>query len=295
MVQRLRCPTPEEIMKLLESKRRLSKLVYKWDPEYKRYVFDVAPIVDYANHLFNGRLQRIDESLEPDDNAYFSILSTVPGLLTCLHWHLYRRGKLKNEILALEGPGGIGKSTIGFYLAKWLKGVFITPEDNIAHVLKLLFTMKVWRPIIVFDDAPNIVSKYWLWDREERRKALNLFKALEYARDIAGIILLTARTYSGVAKRLRDLATLVGRMERVVVAGEYIIDVIFWREAGQPQHVRPVYIDVVWPGIQIPRDEYVKQLERRRRIAVKTLEEIDEDSDTDVNPDTDTDDGDMDW
>ena len=268
------CPEVSDCLSLLEVKKRLALDVYKYDPTRRRYVFDIEPIVEQAEEMFK-RLQYIDESLEPDEAAYRSILHTVPGLFACMHIEFKKRGVLKNEVFALEGPGGSGKSTIAYWLVKWLGGIMITPTDDPVRVLRNILESRLWFPIIVLDDVASVISKYWIFTREERRRWIAFFRALEYIRDVTGVLLLTARSFSGIARKLREMSTLVGTMKRIVVANRYIIDIIEWRKSDMPRVARPEYIDIVWPGIRIPSEEFAEQLERRRMMALRVLEEVD--------------------
>jgi len=267
------CPPLPRILELLENKRRLAIEAYKYDQERRRFVFDVSPIVAEASRMF-GKLQLVDESIEPDETAYRSILYTLPGLYACMHMEFKRRGILKNEVFALEGAGGSGKSTIAYWLVRWLGGLMITPTDDVVKVFRDILKERLWFPIIVLDDIASVVSKYWIFDRGERAKWMAFFRALEYVRDVTGVLLMTARSFSGIAKKLREMATLVGVVKRIVVADMYIIDVIIWRKSDMPRSSRPDFIDVVWPGIKIPEEEFEEQLEKRRKMALSILESI---------------------
>ena len=263
------CPKPGEIVKLLEAKAELARNAYVYDAETRSWRLrrDVLSVV--AAKMF-GRLQRLDYSVEPDEAAVMSYRRTVPALIACLHKHFYARGELRNIVMTLYGHGGVGKSTVAFYVVDTAGGIIITPEDDYASILANLFESRMWVPAIVFDDVAAMISKYWLWSsKEERIKAIRLFRVLEYVRDITGLLLLTARNFEGVAKRLRELQSLYGYM-REVVLGDHLVTIIEWYDASGLQK-RPKYLDIVYPGVRIPSDVFNEMLEKRRRKALELL------------------------
>ena len=261
-----RCPSLEEAARILERKRWLAHESYPIDDGRPR--FSTEPVLTEAYHLF-GRLQRIDESVPAPSNAYRAIMESIPGVVACMHLEYYSRGKLKNEMFSLEGPGGIGKTSYVWYLARFLDGILINDETGVAESLKSLLKERRWVPILVFDDIASIISKYWILYRSERKWA-SLFKAIEYSKDWSGVIVFTARSFEGIAKRFRELSSFQGTYRRVLV-GEYIVDIIEWKKPGRKL---PYYIDVLWPGLDLPDDVFRGMLEKRRERALKLIAEL---------------------
>jgi len=268
-VKPVKCPPLDYIVKRLEEKHMMARDVYIIEGREAR--FNVEPILTEAYRLF-GRLQRIDESVPPSRSAYEAIINSVPGLVACMHKHFYEeQGKLKNEMYSIEGPGGIGKTSYVWYLTRFIGGVLINDEIDVVVKLKELIENKKWVPILVFDDIASIIGKYWILFRSERKWA-NLFKVIEYSKDWSGVIIFTAREFSGLAKRFRELSSFRGTMRRVL-AGEYIVDIIEWRKGNSKT---PYYVDVLWPGLDLPNEEFTDMLEKRRERSLKMIEEIEE-------------------
>ena len=267
-----RCPSLSEVISLLQAKAELAKAVYGYDQTSRRVFLRRDVLIRAASKLFN-RLQRLDYSVVPDETAIESYRRSVPALLACRNLHFRKRGKLRNEVVALYGAGGVGKSTLAYYVVDTVGGVILTPEDDYAKVLYNLFYYRRWVPVLVFDDIAAVISKYWVWgEKEERLKVIKLFKVLEYSKDIAGLLLLTARHFEGVAKRFRELATLSGRMKEVVV-GDHVLLLVEWFEVNSEKR-RPVYIDILFPGVDMPEDYFSEHLEKRRAKALEILSEL---------------------
>jgi len=255
----------ENVYELLKRKRELAARSY--EVSGSRLVLRPEPVLLEAQRRF-GKLQRADMAYPPGESAYRAIMESVPALLARQHLFHYRcRGEYLNEILALEGPGGIGKSTLAYYVASFLGGRIMSDEDEILSGIRELIESGTWVPILVLDDIATVISKYWFLDSADRQKWKGLFKAIEYAKDWAGVILLTARSFEGVAKRLRELATLRGEMRRLYYHG-YIIDIITWYKTGKRL---PLYVDVLWPGMKMPRDAWEEMNKKRRLNALKAL------------------------
>ena len=266
------CPSPRRIVRIMEEKARAAQRYARWSPELQRFVYDLEPVKTLANRYF-GTLQTVDESRDvPLAYKLRAVVETLPGLIACQRKYIHdAKGELRNEMLALEGEGGLGKSSYAWWLARIVGGRLVTSVEELADAVEEAAVKGKWFPVLVLDDVAAMVSKYWVWDREERDKWKHFFKVLDYAKDWAGVVLFTARDYRGLAKRFRELVTYIGRMRRLVINHDYIIDVIEWRREGRREIV---YLDVLWPGLRIPSDEFQRILEERRRRALEAVEAL---------------------
>jgi hypothetical protein len=268
------CPSIEEAAKRLMAKAEYtSKIVMKVVNPDGTYYFTVNAegIRALAKQVF-GKFQKIDESEPPPSNVYKALIDTVPGLLACMHArYYYERSRLKNEVVSLEGPGGTGKSSYVYWLVKLIGGIMVNDQDSLIQALKVLLEKRKWVPILVLDDIGAILSKYWFLSKAER-KWNKVFRLLEYAKDFTGLILMTERSFQGIAKKLRELSTLNGKIVRMVM-GDYIVDYIKW---GPPGSKAAKYIDVLWPGLTIDERDWANMLEKRREIGLRLLQEFEE-------------------
>ena len=266
------CPDPRRIVRVMEAKARAAQHYARWSPEQQRVVYDLEPVKTLAAQYF-GTLQTVDESRDvPLAYKLRAVVETLPGLVACQHRHVYEsKGELRNEMFALEGEGGLGKSAYAWWLARVVGGRLVTSVEELAETIREAASSGKWYPVLVLDDVAAMVSKYWVWDREEREKWKQLFKVMDYAKDWSGVVLFTARDFRGIAKRFRELVTYVGRMRRIVVNHDYIIDVIEWRREGRRE---VVFLDVLWPGLRIPDEEFKQILEERRRRALEAAEAL---------------------
>ena len=270
-----KCPSPDEIVSLLRLKSALANSAYEYDPRTRRWYLRLD-VLERAALMELGRLQRSDYSIEPDEKAIMSYRRSLPALLACLHRYFYeKKRELRNEVLTVYGPGGIGKSTLAYYVIDTAGGIILTPEDDIVGILERLFEARMWLPVIVLDDAGALVSKYWLWmPKEVRQRYIRLFDVLEYVRDITGLLLMTSRSSEGAAKRLRELQTIKGYMREVFLGdGHYVVTIIEWYDAGSNSK-RPRYLDILWPGVKVPDLYFMESLEKRRRKAIELLRSI---------------------
>jgi len=269
---RIRCPPPQRIMALLEAKARLAKELYWYDREKRRWVLNLSRLSTAATRRF-GRLQRVDLSIPPPPEAYNAMLETVPGLTACYHKFLYEtQGKLENSIMSIEGEGGRGKSTLAYYLTLWLGGEFIPPTDDVVERLYRIVDAGRWVPIIVLDDIGTVFGKYWVFNPEDYQIVTPIFEALEYVRDWTGLLLMTTRSFPGIAKKLRELTSLNGVVKRIVLHGEYIVDIIVWYNVHESRVSRkPVYVDILWPGVPLPKNVFSMQIRERREKARRLL------------------------
>ncbi len=266
----LTCPeNPERLMAALLEKRRLAKKVYEFDGRQAK--LKIRELVDEYTRYF-GKLQTVLEDIPPTQKAYEAILYSVPGILGCLHKNFKERGVLKNEILSLDGMGGVGKSSFVYWLTRFIGGLFINDEKELVKTLKELIRERRWVPILVIDDIATMINKYWFMTKKER-KWNYLFRVLEYAKDWTGLLIMTARTFEGNAKRFRELATLKGTMTVVVVSERYILGIITWY---RPNSKTPYYVDFFWPGIQMPEDAWTTMIDERRERALYLLEKLEE-------------------
>jgi len=218
-----------------------------------------------------GRLQRVDKSVPEPTTALRYVAASVPGAVAAINtYYMEKRGELNNEIMILEGPGGVGKSSFAFWLAEIYGGEVLTSEDEIVESIRRLFSENKWIPVLVLDDVAAIVSKYWFMDREEKRWS-HFFKLIEYMKDISGMVLVTARSFDGVARRLRELSGLQGTMKRVVYAKSYIFDIIEWKRPGKKT---VEYVDVLWPGLRMPEHHWNRIMSVRRSRALRLLDKM---------------------
>ena len=266
------CPDPRRVVRILEAKARAAVRYARWSPEAQRFVYDLEPVKTLANQYF-GTLQTVDESRDvPLEYKLRAVVESLPGLVACQHRFVYeRKRELRNEMMALEGEGGLGKSAYAWWLARIVGGRLVTSVEGLADAIEEAASAGKWYPVLVLDDVAAMVSKYWVWDREEREKWKHLFKVMDYAKDWAGVVLFTARDYRGIAKRFRELVTYVGRMRRLVLNRDYVIDVIEWRREGRREIV---YLDVLWPGLRIPDEEFQRILDERRRRALEAVKAL---------------------
>jgi len=242
----LTCPNNmERLVKELINKRRLAKKLYEFDGKKPRLKISELT-AEYARYF--GKFQTVLEEVPPTQKAYESILYSIPGIIACMNKRFHERGILKNEILSLDGIGGIGKSSFVYWLTRFVGGLFINDEKELIDTLERLVRNREWGPVLVIDDIATMINKYWFLSKKER-KWNYLFRVLEYAKDWAGLIIMTARTFEGNAKRFRELATLRGTMQTIAISDRYIAGIITWYK---PDSKMPYFIDLYWPGIQIP-------------------------------------------
>ena len=264
----LTCPRdPGKLMNGLLEKRRLAKKIYEYDG--KKVRLKISELVEEYTRYF-GKLQTVLEDEPPTQKAYESILYSVPGIIGCLHKMFKERGVLKNEIISLDGMGGIGKSSFVYWLTRFVGGLFINDDKELIYTLKRLIQNREWVPVLVIDDIATMINKYWFMTKRER-KWNYLFRALEYAKDWTGLLIMTARSFEGNAKRFRELATLKGTMEAVVVSDRYLVGLITWY---RPDSKIPYYVDFYWPGIKIPEDAWNTMMDERRERALYLLEQL---------------------
>jgi len=267
------CPDPKKIADMLREKHRLAEKAFRIELTDRgwRMVTVMDVLVSKAHDMF-GELQTIDESLPPPRNAYKAIIESVPGLLACLHKAYYEQGILKNEVLTIEGPGGIGKTSYVWYLTLFVGGRLVNDARSFLETFRELVYGNKWVPVLVLDDIASIISKYWFMIREERSWA-HFFKMIEYAKDWAGVIIATARSFEGVARRLRELSSLRGTYTRAVLPGGLILDYIVWKKPG---HKLPYYVDILWPGLRVPEQVWGRIMRVRRSRAERLLSKLEE-------------------
>ena len=269
---RSNCPPLLELNKMLLEKARIAiqSVIRVQNPDGSYYYTVDAEKVRALHKKLFGKFQRVDESEPPPVNVYKRIVETVPGIIACMHArYYYEAGVWKNEVMSLEGPGGAGKSSYVYWLVKLIGGMLVNDAEDLVKALEVLLGERRWVPILVLDDIGAIISKYWFLSKEERKWS-KIFRLLEYAKDFTGLILMTERNFSGIAKKLRELATLNGKLVRML-AGEYIIDYIKWSPPGS-HSIK--YLDVLWPGLRIDNRDWAKLIEKRREIGLKLLKEF---------------------
>jgi hypothetical protein len=218
---------------------------------------------------------------------------TVLACHAKLAYALREAGQLKNWVLVVEGPKGVGKTTYAFnslagalvdlgfperYALEYTGEAFFWDLEEFAETVLELSETGGWVPFVVGDDWGMEAPKYWMM--EGRREAMiKLAEALDTVKDVVGVLAITTPVFGKIASFLRELADMVGSFELVYVGGGRAVKALWHRPAevlsGRRRSVRraplPAYLEALPPHARLPDEFWRLMLERRRAARAERL------------------------
>lgn len=197
----------------------------------------------------------------------------------------------KHLTIAIIGLGGAGKTTysiLSMYGAYKLLG----HDDELAYntvsaysffeplgfvkVAKYLVEKRKWSPAILVDDVGSQISKYWIFMGQ--MFWAYLFSVMDQLKDWTGVLILTARRFTSIPSRLREITDIIVEAREIDYQG-VILDVFYYylyEDYVRNRRNRILFIDVMPPTARIPDDLWNKMLEIRRSTGLKRLGLVEE-------------------
>ncbi len=201
-------------------------------------------------------------------------------------------GKLKHISIALVGLAGSGKTTYairsaigGLMIAGYdyetarklaSRLIFFEPMSLIDFITQLL-EKKKWTPFIIVDDIGSQISKYWVLMGQHYWS--HLFSVLDQLKDITGVLITTARRFSSIPNRIREITDLIADFQELDIES-YVVDRIEYylledyTASSKKKRDRMLYLDAIPPTAKMPDDVWEAMMESRREIGIKRLTEI---------------------
>jgi hypothetical protein len=227
--------------------------------------------------------------------------STVVCAYAKLALALWRANRLRNWILVVEGPRGIGKTTY-VYNALWQalldwglpperaeaaveEHFFWEPAQWAAAILRL-DEMGVRVPFTVLDDLGQHASKYWTMEGGEKRiQSIRVAEALDTIKDVCGLLVVTTPVYEKIASFFREAADYVATLSPVYAPGGGRLVAALWYElvktvSGRRTIVRraalPAYFEALPTYARLPDGFWARMMKVRRAERAERLARLSE-------------------
>ena len=227
--------------------------------------------------------------------------STVACAYAKLSLALWRANRLRNWIIVVEGPRGVGKTTY-VYNALWQalldwglpperaraaveEHFFWEPAQWAAAILRL-DEMGTRVPFTVLDDLGQHASKYWTMEGGERRsQSIRVAEALDTIKDVCGLLVVTTPVYEKIASFFREAADYVATLSPVYAPGGGRLVAALWYElvktvSGRRTVVRraalPAYFEALPTYARLPDDFWVRMMKVRRAERAERLARLSE-------------------
>jgi len=219
---------------------------------------------------------------------------TVVASFAKLAYALHESGQLRNWVLAIEGPKGVGKTTYAYNsLVGALIDLGFSPREAREYVGQAFFWDLVewaesvreldetgsWVPFIVLDDVGVHGSKYWFM--EDKRSALiEVSEALDTVKDVCGLLVMTTPVFGKIASFLREASEYVAAFEMVYVRDGRTVKAL-WHQTAEVlsskkrKTVRkapmPAFLEALPPHARLPDDFWAKMSQVRKEARAARL------------------------
>lgn len=203
-------------------------------------------------------------------------------------------GRYKHLTIAIVGTPGSGKTTYSVYSsigALLLSGVsyddalkivseriFFEPESLLAFLNKIKDEYgKKWYPVVIIDDIGVQISKYWLHLGE--RHWINFFKMLEQLKESIGVLIVTARSFEGIASKIREIVDIIVQSNYIIFSEGFRVGLFeffspeVWRR--RKKYARK-YVDVILPCVRLPEDLWSRMISSRSRMIEESVRKLNE-------------------
>jgi len=201
--------------------------------------------------------------------------------------------RFKHVTISIVGMAGSGKTTYAIMsLIGALIMVGISPDEAVkiadsltffdardfTTTIKEVIEEKRWIPAVIFDDVGAQISKYWITLGE--KYWTYFFSLLDQVKEFIGTLILTARSFSSIPARMRELSDLVVDAEEILV-GDRVVDLFrYYRlddySSKRRKEENLLYIDVLAPCVRMPDGMWKRMLKARRELSKKRLEHFSE-------------------
>ena len=193
----------------------------------------------------------------------------------------------KHLTVLIVGIGGSGKTTYAVLSAigalrllfpdadaeEMVSALTFFESQEFVRTVEAMVKQKRWAPVIVLDDVGSQITKYWIMIGQHY--LAYLFSVLDQLKDLTPVLILTARSFTSVPARLRELTDIVVEASEVDLGGTVLDAFMFYYYNTYVSNKRvPVFVDAMPPSIRMSDRFWQKMLEARRKTAMARLETV---------------------
>ena len=198
------------------------------------------------------------------------------------------RNLWKHVTVSIVGLGGSGKTTyatISAYGAMRICGMdpktsidlvasltFFSANDFVKAV-KNIIEKRIWVPFIILDDVGAQISKYWIFLGQHFWAYL--FSILDQLKDWCGTLIITARNFTSIPARLREITDLVIEAKEVDIQGVVLNVFKFYLyddyTSKRRREKNILAVDVMPPVVKMPQSLWERMIEIRRSTGLQRI------------------------
>jgi len=257
----------------------------------EKYKSTRTAVIELAKSIYGFVTTYRYEEVPVPQNAYSKLM--LSAIIAERYLLKKYRNLFKHVTISIIGLGGSGKTTYSIMSAYGaLKLLGYSDEDAINTVSALTFFSskefvdfahklieeRKWVPFIILDDIGSQISKYWIFLGQHFWA--HLFSILDQVKDWCGVLVMTARSFSSIPARLRELTDLVVEAKEVDIGG-VVLDIFKYYSYDDYVSLRRrrqglKYIDVLLPTIKMPNEMWIKMIEVRRATGLERIKLVKE-------------------